>query len=55
MDEKTFEKARNEWVDRVHTEENAKILLQDVYEFLESENRHFQIEALEKLTGILYE
>lgn len=35
--------------------EHASVLSRDVYEFLESQNRHVQIEVLEEMTGKKYE
>lgn len=50
-----FEEAYEAWQAGSRKQEHASVLLQDVYEFLESENRHVQIEVLEELTGEKYE
>ena len=50
-----FEESYEAWKAGSREQEHASVLLQDVYEFLESENRHIQIEVLEEMTGEKYE
>ena len=50
-----FEESYEAWKAGSREQEHASVLLQDVYEFLEMENRHIQIEVLEQMTGKKYE
>lgn len=55
QDNLTFEEVHMDWVNNnIKNAERAKIILQETYKFLESENFHSSIEAIEMLTGVEY-
>lgn len=50
-----FDEAWDKYRDGDRSQEVVNAILQDAYEFLESENYHTHIEIIEELTGIKYD